>query len=350
MPPGRPRSASNRDLPPRLRRRQRARAVYFYYRHADGTEEPLGTDYAHALERWKELETTPLATGTSFASIAAAFEREYVPSRKPKTQREYALGLKRLVRVFGEAPIATIKPGAVGQLKRTLRDVPVQFDRLRALLSTLWNWAREAGLTEAPNPCIGVRGYGRSQRDVYVSSDMFFAVYDRAEPALRDWMDLSVLLAPRVVDVLRLTRSQIRDGALEVGHSKRSKVTRLPIDADLQTVLERVLARARERSEARKVSSVYLVQDEEGQPLTYWRLRAMFDRARAAVRKEAEEAQDAGLAALADWQMRDLRPKSATDADSLEEAQNRLGHDDPATTRRVYQRIIKAKAGRLPRR
>ena len=92
------------------------------------------------------------------------------------------------------------------------------------------------------------------------------------------------------------------------------------------------------------------MQDDKGQPLTYWRLRAMFDRAREAVREEARRTGDEALAELANWQMRDLRPKSGTDAESLEEAQNRLGHDDPATTRRVYQRIIKAKAGRLPKR
>lgn len=346
VPPGRPRSAGNRDLPPRLRRRRSKRGDRFYYRFPDGSEEPLGADYAAALKRWEEIETAPLLSGTTFRAVSEAFEREYVPARKPKTQREYRLGLERLRRVFGDAQLDTIKPGNVGKLKRALRDVPVQFDRLRALLSILWNWSRENGITTAPNPCVGVHGHGRSQRRVYVTSEMYYAVYDRAEPALQDWMDLSVVLGPRVADVLKLARTQIRDGHIEVKHSKTSKTTRIPIDGDLQTVIDRVTSRERPG----KVSSVYLVQDAGGQPLTYWALRAMFDRARKAVREAAAEASDEALAALAGWQMRDMRRKSGTDSESLEEAQNRLGHDDPATTRRVYQAVIKARAGRLPKR
>jgi hypothetical protein len=41
---------------------------------------------------------------------------------------------------------------------------------------------------------------------------MYYVVYDRAEPALQDWMNLSIVLGPRVADLLRLARTQIRDG------------------------------------------------------------------------------------------------------------------------------------------
>ena len=224
-------------------RRRSKRGERYYYRYPDDTEEPLGSDYALALERWKEIETAPLVAGNGFSAIADAFEREYVPTKKPKTQREYKLGLARLRKVFGDARLETIKPGNIGKLKRTLRDVPTQFDRLRALLSIMWNWAREGGPTTAPNPCMGVHGYGASRRDVYVTSEMYYAVYDRAEPALQDWMDLSVVLGRRVADVLALSRTQIRDGAIVVKHAKTGKTTRIPIENDLQVVLDRIMAR-----------------------------------------------------------------------------------------------------------
>ena len=55
-----------------------------------------------------------------------------------------------------------------------------------------------------------------------------------------------------------------------------------------------------------------------------------FDAAREAAGKENAE--------LAAWQFRDLRAKTASDSESLDAAQSRLGHTSSSTTRRVYRR------------
>ena len=59
-----------------------------------------------------------------------------------------------------------------------------------------------------------------------------------------------------------------------------------------------------------KIKGAWLIQDESGQPLTYWMLRNRFDEAREA--------------AGATFQFRDIRAKTATDINSLASAQKLL--------------------------
>lgn len=336
VPAGRPRTAANRDLPPGLKRRAGKKGPRYYYIHASGYQQPLGSDFDKALEQYPRLRAADKAKTTSggFSAVANAFEREYLPGLALKTQREYENGLKALRAVFKDAPLESITPGAVGGLKRELRDTKVAFNRLKSLLSVLWNWARECGITAAPNPCVGVKGYSERARDVVVTDAMYFAVYDRGEQAMRDWMDLTITAGPRVSDVLRILRptpEQLAAGEFHVYHGKRTRrVVRVGYEGDLRTVVERILARTR------GIASVYLIHDERGQPYNYWQLRDMFDAARTAAGQT--------------YQMRDLRPKSATDAKTLEEAGDRLAHEDLRTTRRVYRRILRAHPGKLPSR
>lgn len=336
VPPGRPRTAANRDLLPGLkRRRAKGKPDRYYYIHASGYQEPLGTDLASIIKRYPQLRAADQANveGGGFSAVADAFEREHLPGLAVKTQREYTAGLKVLRAVFGSAALETIHPGAVGGLKRELRDTKTAFNRLKALLSVLWNWAREGGITAAPNPCVGVRGYRERPRDVVVTPGMYYAVYDRGDLVLQDWMDLTVTAGPRVSDVLRILRptpESIAEGELHVFHGKTRKAVKVDFEGDLKLVVERIMARSA------GVSSVYLIHDERGQPYTYAQLRKRFDDARA-------------LAGV-DFQRRDLRSTSADSADTIEEAADRLAHSDTRTTRRHYRRVKRAKPGRLPQR
>ena len=209
-PAGRPRTATNRDLPPRMIRRVRGGREYFYYQRPDGKQQPLGTDLKAALSAWHDLHTNPIvhAPGT-FSTVADEYEKHGIADKKPKTQQEYIAALKRLRAVFKSAPMESIKPMHIGKLLHELRDTPTQANRIKAALSAAWNWARSRGLTDAPNPCIGIRGYGEKPRDVLVTAEMFWPVYDAADQILRDWMRLDLLLANRVTDALKIKRTDI---------------------------------------------------------------------------------------------------------------------------------------------
>jgi integrase len=152
----------------------------------------------------------------------------------------------------------------------------VRANREIALLSHVINFARERGFTDMANPCAGVRRNKESGRERYVDDREFDAIYAKGDEELRDAMDLLLLTSQRPGDVIRMKRSDVADGALRVRQGKTGAKLRITEEADLATVIERMKARKRE------ATGVYLVQDDAGQPLTYWQLEDRFSKARAA--------------------------------------------------------------------
>lgn len=283
MPAGRPRTAANRDLPPRLKRRRSGDGFLYYFVRHDGYQEPLGGDREVALERWKTLYgTSPQARPTSFTVVSEAFERsEHFAGLGLNTQRDYRNILKRLRIVFKHAAMETITGRDIRKMKKAMVAIKTQFNNARAVVSSLYRWAiDEEELFECDNPCAGVSLYAVKPRRVKVTSEMYYAVYDQAPEALKDWMDLDTIIGQRVSDVLKLTKNDIDSGKLHAAHGKTGGIVELPIEDDLDAVLRRIQGRDG------KVKSIYLIADGNGQPLSYWQLRVMFDNAHAAAKKE----------------------------------------------------------------
>ena len=135
--------------------------------------------------------------------------------------------LAKPLEVFGAALIYTIRP----QGMRTYLDLHGQTAKVRpnrecALLSHIFNQARAWGYTDAPNPCAGIKGHKETGRDRYgyVEDDEFKAVWEKGHYTLQDAMDLALLTGQRPADVLKLTRADIRDGALHLKQNKTGKI------------------------------------------------------------------------------------------------------------------------------
>ena len=224
--------------------------------------------------------------------------------------------------MFDETPMAAIEPHHVRRyLNLRMKASLAQSNRERAVLSYLFNWARGEGIISSPNPCVGIHGKKEAPREVYVDDAAYKAVWDKAGPAVRDAMDLARLTGQRPADVLKMARTDVRDGCLEVRQGKTGKRLRIELTGELGALVERIKARTAEAGEDRKVSSVYLVQDDAGQQITYWRFVKMFQ----AVRDAAGEK----------WQFRDLRAKAGTEKTEEHgprEAQRLLGHASVTTT------------------
>ena len=116
----------------------------------------------------------------------------------------------------------------------------------------------------------------------------------------------------RPADVLNLQRADVRDGVLWITQNKTGKKLRIEVTGELASVIGRML------SKPRKATGLSLIQDENGQRLSYFALRSRFDKARAA----------AGVS----FQFRDIRAKSATDMEDLRHAQKLLGHKHQTMT------------------
>lgn len=306
------------DLPPRMTARGKPGKLRYYYGQQ---KKALGADFVEACRQWAILEKGQLPNSVRYVDVAERWEEEAIHkgrkrARSPKTQREFRASLKPLRKAFKLAMLDQITPRHVKQYLNR-RSAKVSANREIAVLSLIWNWARGEGLTDNANPCNGIARNPESSRDRYVTDEEFAAVWARACPELQDAMDLALLTSQRPSDILRLTRQDIRDGALWVRQSKTSKKLRLRIEGNLKTVLERVLARPR------AATSVYLIADDQGQPLTIYGLHRRF-----------VEAKDG-----ADWQFRDLRAKAVTDEPDLRTASQRAGHADEKITADVYRRV-----------
>ena len=347
----RPKSTS-RDLPPRMLRRTKRLAsgrvwVGYYYntRDANGKriEIALGSDLNEAKRKWADLECRPAPTETGLmAYVFERYEREIVPLRAPATQRDYIANLKQLAKVFGTAPVDAITPQHVAQY-RDRRGAKVRANRELALLSHVFNLAREWGYTAKDNPVRGVRKNKEAPRDFYVDEPVWSAVYACAPVELQDAMDLNYLSGQRPADVLKMSVTDIKDGALEVRQGKTKKRLRITLDLPdgTRTELGQLLDRIRARQ--RKVSSLFLVATPAGVPLNRWTLRIRFDTARKAAAEAAERDGTPEGAALAErirsFQFRDIRPRAASDIGDLAAASKLLGHTEQQITRKVYIRV-----------
>lgn len=314
----------NRDMPPGLHMKGRR------YYHVTSTRPrkwtPLGVDRARALLEWARIEgTEPDPNIRTFEVIALRYEREVIPGKAARTQHDNLKELQNLRAVFGRVLIDAIKPHHVrAYLDKRGEQAKARANREKALLSHIFNRAREWGYTDAPNPCQGVKGFTEMGRDRYVTDAEFEAVRAAAHPTVRDAMDIALLTGQRPADVLKIRRADLRDGALFVTQNKTGAKRAIEVSGELAQVIERISARKRERT------SAFLIQDDDGRPLSMLALRSRFDKARKA----------AGVT----FQFRDIRAKTASDTGDLGHSQKLLGHKNRGMTEhyvreRIGQRV-----------
>lgn len=322
---------------PRLRLRKRGNTTYYLYDHGGKPrkEESLGTDYGLAIKRWAELERESAEKPKeviTFDYVATRYMAVVVPTKAARTQRDNVKEMRQLKAFFNDppGPLDKITPNFV---KKYLRwrgaKAQIRANREKALLSHMWNWAREEGYTDLSNPCAGIKGFKETGRDVYIEDDVFDAVYEEGDQALRDAMDLAYLTGQRVADTRMMDEHAIRDGFLHVKQGKTKVKRRIEIIGDLAELIDRIRA----RKAGYKVYSTRLIVDDRGQPLTERMLRDRFARAREA----------AGIEKTS-FQFRDLRAKAGTDktdSTDIRQAQQQLGH----TTVTMTEHYVRKRRG-----
>ena len=263
---------------------------------------------------WAQRESVPEDDSTKlFSVVAKRYVREILPSKSIQTRKDNDKELANLLKVFAHMPIDAIAPMHV----RKYMDIrgqaaKVRANREKALLSHIFIKAREWGYTALQNPCQGVKGFKEIGRLRYITGAEFDQVKARAHFTVIDAMDLALLTGHRPADVLKLKRTDIRDGALWNVQNKTGQRLGVEIIGELAVVITRINDRPR------SAISAWIIQDENGQPLTQFALRSRFDKARTL--------------AKVDFQFRDIRAKAATDTGDLAHSQSLLGHKNRVMT------------------
>ena len=203
-------------------------------------------------------------------------------------------------------------------------------NRELALMRHMFNRAIALEIYTGTNPCQRVDKFVEKGRSRYVTDDELRAVWNASCLPLRDTLDLSYLLGQRPEDTRQLKVTDVQDDTLRFIQSKTQKKVSVRIVGALREALAEIMARHR------RPGVVQLIVDESGMPLTKDSMRGRFDRAR--------------LRAGVDFQMRDLRAKSASDTVDIGEAQRRLAHSSVAMTERYRRAHIGISAEALDRK
>jgi len=316
----------------------------YYYRKprdANGKRKaiPLGTDYKEAVKKWADIHHIKIeykagslkALHTDYMKWANNLKVSKLAPVTIKNREQY---WKSLEATFGDAPDDQIKPFHLLEYfeQRTSQDMA---KREIKYISVLYNWGRARGKTNALNPCTGIMKQLKvdSGRNIYVTDEMYNAVYARGDQYVKDVMDFCYMTASRPTEALTTLRSQIHDEyilmKLPKTERKGNKVKRLPIEGDLKSFLKR-------RRQANPFSK-YILSDVEGNKLTLTRgqLRTSF--------RQARDKANAEVSNFVWWSMMDLRAKAATDTalkHGMEEARKLLGHTTEKQTKDYVRPLI----------
>lgn len=331
----------NLNVPSGIRPRHRKNKTY-YYLDTGATprkEIPLGSDYVLAVQKWAELTVSaaPRRDLITFRYAAERYVRDVLQGKALRTRKDNLKELAKLYEFFDAPPVALddIEPVNVRQyLDWRGKTAKIRANREKALFSHIFNYARDKGLTAAPNPAAGIKGFVETGRDAYIDDATYAAVWESAEAPLRDAMDLAYLTGQRPADVLKLARTDIKDGELSVKQNKTGKRIRIAIEGELAAAIKRI--------NSRKVTGAYLVSNASGQPMSESERRGAFDRAR----EKAIEAHPNLSANIKAFQFRDLRAKAGTDKEEssgIAAAQDQLGH----TTQAMTAHYVRHRRGKL---
>ena len=151
------------------------------------------------------------------------------------------------------------------------KTAPVRANREIALLSHVMRKAVRWGVI-AESPIQRIEKHRERPRDRDVTIEEFRAVRDIAPPVIQVAMDLAVITGLRQGDILKLRLTDIREDGLDVRTSKTGKRLLFELTPGLQETIERA------RSLRRRIGTVYLIANRNGQPYTPSGFRAMWQR------------------------------------------------------------------------
>lgn len=310
----------------------------YYFRGPDRKRIRLGGALAEATAKWAELVRP---AGGAVPTMHHAFERfqaEVLPRKAPKTQLGYLYMLPRLDAGYGKMPPRALLARHGYELLDRGSKTPTQALKLFNLMSAVLTACVRWGVLDE-NPFWQVRKgeYTPAPRTRCPSDAEYAAVYAIASERLQIAMDLALLTGLRKGGILRLELSDVTDDGLL---SRQPGKTTRPLLFEWTPELRAVADRAK-RLEPRVRRALLCTgkaknpRHRPGQAYTEDGFNAIWQRLMARATKKDEH----GNAILAErFRLNDLRAKSATDSNTLAEAQSRLGHTSSATTQRVYVR------------
>jgi integrase len=245
----------NKYLPPRMVLRHGA---YYHTPRIEGRQRMvrLSTDFSEAINLYYQREQRTLA-GSTVHDALSRYEREVLPGKAPKTQREYRRYIGRLREVFGDCHLASVRRSDIAQyLDR--RSAKIEGNREVAALSSAfqsairWGWCDE-------NPCRGAPRNPERRRLRLPTDAELAAIRVAASEQLRCMVDLVLLIGLRKGDMLKIRLPDLTPQGLRVEVSKTGAVAIFEWSEGLRELIDRA------RGLRRRVGTMYLFATRQGQ-------------------------------------------------------------------------------------
>ena len=317
-------------LPPRWRHRHGA----YYFRVPDDqrdqwdgkSEFRLGKSLADAWRTW--FERTGVDGNGDMVTMNDVFTewwREYVLVELAKpTQRSYEHHLKPLRKVFGNMRPGAILP--VHAYRYRSKRPTVAGNREVSCLSSALSFAVEKGVINN-NPLRGqIRRTGKNREKPRSRLPSLEEISDflKVAPHLAGYVTLKRITGLRQNQLLAIDLKQhYHDGVLHPPTSKGGKDTRYH-GQTLEAVIEWIVYQ-RHGTAGLLVGPLFV--NRQKQPMTSTGLKSAWRRAMAKYEGVGGEK----------FNEHDIRKTTANEAETLEEAQRLLGHQESKTTARVYR-------------
>lgn len=309
---GRPRK-HRRDLPQRVYFRRGA----YYFVDRLGKWIPLGAGLREALDEYAKINTVP-ANLASIGPILDRYQREVLPGKGKATRNQYTRALQLLRAVFGDMNPDDITPPHLYRYMDARPKVSANRE-IKGVFSDVYQYAIRWGVASS-NPCRLINRNRESPRTRYVTDDEYAAIYNVMPDTVQCAMDIAITTGLRQGDILKLTRTDWTKDGLLVKTSKTGASLLFEKTPELELII------ARCKALPSTISTLFLIHTRQGQPYTSDGFRAIWQRRMAQAVKD-------GLISER-FTFHDLRGKAGSES----EDDRLLGHANPATKRRHYQR------------
>lgn len=277
----------------------------------------LGSSYNDALKRYAALVSNVGLDRVDL--LIARYENEILPKRAADTAKGRRKEFKRIRAVFGNMSPKDIRPCDAWDYFEKRGANQAARHEVRALSAVL-GWAVKWGAIDR-NPLLKLGFPTFKPRDRYVTDDEFGTVRMNAPQMLKYAMNIALITGARQKDILELDRRQVAAGVLKVTQSKTGKKVYYPVAGSLEENIEAAL---RMPPQLRH----HVIVNRQGKRYTRDGFQTQWQRAmKKAFPNKADR-----------FTFNDIRAKSLSDADSLEEARIRAGHANSVITQTVYRR------------
>lgn len=271
----------------------------------------------------------PVKEARTINDLFDRYMKEELPKLAATTQRGYLLHIGKLRAWCGHMHPDELEPKDVGRYLRPegVSTGLITRNRAIATLSVVYGFAVGLWYTAKRNPCIAIKRNKRRSRSRYVTDVEYRLAYEAMPLRVQIAMDLALLTGQRQGDLLSLQWSQVTPEGVHFQQGKTGK--RLLVS--MSPALEEALNRARRLIP--HLPREYVLRTAKGRAFTSSGFQTIWQRRMTALCKRHPT--------LERFTFHDLRAKSVSDAESLNEAFERAGHASMDMTRGVYDRGIR---------